>query len=99
MTEQDERDLREFLSNHPVPPGPGGDFSDWEARCKDLAIGVDPSVMLDVLARNGYSEQYGALLALRLAGVEAWAEGYGPDLIYRVRPAGSDWIEITPALP
>ena len=54
--------------------------------------------MLDALSEGVFMEQYGAVLALRSIGAEAWAEGYGEDLVYRVRLRDSEWQTVKPAV-
>lgn len=47
------------------------------------------------LAEGNQNAQYGALLALRKYGYEAWATGHGDDRIFKVRRIGeTDWTFI-----
>jgi hypothetical protein len=78
---------RDFV-RAPVPPSPSREWTDWQQRCRALGPESIP-VFLDVLENGEEAEQYSALLALRLFGYEAFGEGYGPELCYRVKEPGA----------
>ena len=90
-----KNDILEFFSN-PVPPTGTPEWAEWKNLAR--ALGKDAStVALQVLAVGSEGEQYAALLALREVGFEAWGEGYGSQLTYKVRKIGeTEWIVIKP---
>ena len=88
----------EFLAV-PVPPGGTPDFLVWQARCKSLGAHA-PEVFINVLKVGPEALHYGALLGLRMYGFEAWGDGYGSQMKFRIRhPPSGDWDVITPARP
>lgn len=86
---------REWLARHPVPPGPGSAWDAWRDAARSAPVEL-VDAFIELLERGDGAEQYGALLALRESGIEAWAEGYGDDLRYVVKIAGRDAISVTP---
>ena len=89
--------FKEFLTR-PVPPSGTKEWSLWQRECCEF--GPDAvDVALETLENRSENEQYAALLALRLLGYEAEAEGYDEELIYRVRaPHEQEWRVISPKL-
>ena len=77
------------LLREPVPPsGSAPDpryraWHEWQARWRQVGI-EHAAVCVDALENADEPEQYAALLALPLLGFEAWANGYGADLVYEV---------------
>ena len=70
----------------------------WEADCRNLGP-TAAAVFLDALENGSEGEQFGALIGLRLFGYEAWADGYGDALLYRVRePVAQVWKMIQPKI-
>ncbi len=95
----DEREaLVEFLREG-VPPVGTRHWDEWKRRA--AAWGPEaPCVFLEMLAEGRPDEQYGSLIALRLYAYEAWGEGTGGELHYRVRaPASQEWSIIRPRYP
>lgn len=87
----------QFLKE-PVPPTGTKEWRDWQARCRELGHESVP-VFLDALENGDEPEQYAALLSLRLFGWEAFGEGYGSELRYRVtEPGGSNAKVIRPRI-
>ncbi|KAB2910700.1 MAG: hypothetical protein F9K40_02085 [Kofleriaceae bacterium] len=89
--------FKEFLTR-PVPPSGTKQWSAWQLECREF--GPDAvDVALDALENGSENEQYVAVLALRLFGYEADAEGYDEELVYRVRaPDEQESRMITPIL-
>ena len=55
-------------------------------------------VLIDLLKEAEPNLQYGALMALRQLGVEAWGHDYEPNLYYEVTVPGREPQRITPLL-
>lgn len=86
-----------WLRENPVPPAPSEEVDAWRAGARDLGLeAID--VLIDLLQEAEPDLQYGALLALRALGAEAWAYGYEPDLYYEVTVPGREPQKITPRL-
>jgi hypothetical protein len=84
------------ILREPVPPTGTDRWRMWEERARALPLSA-ASYCLNALVSGPEESHYAALLVLRTHGYEAWAEGYGKDLIYRVRePGRDDWRIITP---
>ena len=75
----------DFLRSRPVPPGPSPEFDQWIHECRSFGPDSAPE-LLEALERGDESEQYGAVVCLRQFGYEIWADGYGRELKYTVRP-------------
>src|SRR5262245_42194789 len=89
--------VKDFLKE-PVPPTGTQEWKDWQERGRALGPESVP-VLLDALEHGEESEQYAALLCLRLFGYEVFGEGYGPDLYYRVKvPETTDVRVIKPKI-
>jgi hypothetical protein len=88
---------RAWLRSHPIPPSPGPLWSAWRvaarAAPKDL---IRPLIKL--LEEGGEGEQYGALLALRELGLDAWAEGYEDDVRYVLDQSPDEQLVVKPRL-
>ena len=90
--------VRVFVSR-PLPPPDTDAWRDWKTAAGALGPQAAP-ILLDVLRRGTPDEQYASVLALRLVGYEAWADGFGRRRSYRVRPIGStEWTSIVPVYP
>lgn len=86
-----------WLGENPVPPGGDGHFDAWCAGARELGPeAID--ALIDLLREAEPNLQYGALLALRQLGVEAWGNGYEPNLTYELTVPGREPITITPRL-
>lgn len=86
-----------WLRENPVPPAPSDEFNAWCAGAKALgAEAID--VLIDLLQEADPNMQYGALLALRQLGVEAWGCDYEPNLYYEVTVPGREPQRIIPKL-
>ena len=81
-------DIQAWLEDNPVPPAPGDAWNTWRASASRLGPDAVPA-LIEALRTASPVVQYGALIALRELGVEAWAEGYEPTLSYRVTVPGS----------
>jgi hypothetical protein len=93
-----EDDVRHFLSR-PLPPQDTDAWRDWKAAADSLGPQAGPA-LLEVLRRGTPDEQYAAVLALRLVGYEAWADGFGRQRSYRVRKIGTvEWTSVVPVYP
>jgi len=75
--------VAEFVSM-PVPPYPSAEGAAWDDRAKALGRNAY-KYLLTFLLWGNTAEQYAALVALRALGYEAWGEGYGNEITYRVR--------------
>ena len=82
-----------WLEANPVPPGPSEAFRDWCSRAVGLGSDAIP-VLVGLLVEGLPDVQYGALIALRQLGVEAWGHDYEPNLRYEVHVPGQDprWV-------
>lgn len=90
-------DIEKFLET-PVPPGGTPAWSSWQSACDVLDCNAAPA-MINALQSGSLLAQEAALLCLRRHGYEAWADGYGAHLKYRVRRVGeSDWQHIQPEI-
>ena len=82
----------------PVPPPKYPEWERWKAEWMSIGPASAPR-LLEALAQGGYNEQYSALLALRLFGYDACADGYGPEMVYLVvEPDGRDKTTIRPRI-
>lgn len=96
MKSKDE--VLEFLSES-VPPSGTPAWADWKATARTLGKNGPPAAF-QLLQFGSEIEQSSALIALREMGFEAFAEGYGPLLTYKVRKLGEvDWETIVPSSP
>ena len=90
--------LRTFLSM-PVPAADSSDWADWKTAGSAFGPAAAPT-LLDVVRSGSANEQYAAIVALRLIGYEAWADGFGRERFYRVRKSGTrKWEKIVPLRP
>ncbi|MGH8990057.1 MAG: hypothetical protein ACRDZ7_00830 [Acidimicrobiia bacterium] len=86
-----------WLRENPVPPGGDHYFGAWCESARELGPeAID--VLIDLLREAEPNLQYGALLALRQLGVEAWAHDYEPNLYYEVTVPGREPQKIVPRL-
>jgi hypothetical protein len=86
-----------WLRENLVPPAPGPAWTEWCAGAATLgADAID--ILVDLLQEGDCNLQYGALMALRQLGVEAWAHGYEPNLHYEVTVPGREPQKIVPRL-
>lgn len=67
-----------------VPPYPSERATVWAGEVRRVGRGAEAH-FLNALSNGTDADQYAALIALRVLGCEAWAEGYDADLTYRVR--------------
>ncbi len=72
-----------WLAEHPVPASKSAMAAWRDEVCCCLGPGTIPH-LLHALEEGDDTLQHGALLALRAVGVTAWANGYGPGLVYDV---------------
>ena len=86
-----------WLRENPVPAAPS---PAWDAWCAEAAtLGPDAiDILVELLQEGDCDLQYGALLALRQLGVEAWAHDYEPNLYYEVTVPGREPQRIVPRL-
>ena len=90
--------LRTFLSM-PVPAADSSGWVDWKQAGSSFGPEAAPT-LLDVLRNGSANEQYAAIVALRLIGYEAWADGFGRERTYRARKIGAKkWEKIVPIRP
>ena len=90
--------LRTFLSM-PVPAADSSGWADWKMAGSSFGPAAAPA-LLEAVRSGSANEQYAAIVALRLIGYEAWADGFGRDRIYRVRKIGAKkWEKIVPLRP
>src|SRR5262245_48552014 len=87
-----EKNASYFLKE-PVPPTGTEEWRDWQIRCRALGPACTP-IFLEALEYGSESEQYAALLGLRLFGYEAFGEGYGPELQYSILAPGATQIQV-----
>jgi hypothetical protein len=86
-----------WLRENPVPPGGDHHFPAWCEGARELGPeAID--VLIDLLREAEPNLQYGALLALRQLGVEAWGYDYEPNLYYEVTVPGRAPQRIVPRL-
>lgn len=86
-----------WLGEHLVPPSGTPDMDEWRAGAQ--ALGPEAiDVLIDLLREAEPNLQYGALLALRQLGVEAWGHDYEPNLYYEVTVPGREPQRIVPRL-
>jgi hypothetical protein len=78
-----------------VPPFPSDEAAEWITDVRALEL-VAREYLLQALQTGESNEQYAALMALRVLGDDAWADGYGAEITYYVRHKG-DLICIRPA--
>jgi len=87
--------IRRFLVE-PVPPGgPMGSLESWKVRCRALGPRA-PAIFMEALEHGSESEQYAALIGLREFGYSTSAEGYGREVVYRIKPPGLAELVIRP---
>ena len=90
-----EKIVKAFVAKD-IPPSGTTAFSMWREHCRSLPADA-PTVFLDLLGNGSEAEQYVALIALREFRFEAWGQGYGAALEYRVRrPGETEWLIIKP---
>ena len=90
--------IRTFLSM-PVPAADSPEWADWKMMGSSLGPAAAPT-LLEAVRSGAPNEQYAAIVALRLVGYEAWADGFGRERTYRVRKIGTtDWEKIVPQRP
>lgn len=77
-----------------VPGNPSTLWADWERTCLRLGEGIAP-LCIGALRHGPDSTHYGALLALRLFGFEAWGSGHGRATVYEITPPNGkrEWIK------
>lgn len=86
-----------WLGENPVPPSGTRHMDEWRAGARNLGPeAID--VLIDLLQEAEPNLQYGALLALRQLGVEAWGHDYEPNLYYEVTVPGREPQKIVPRL-
>ena len=71
----------------PVPPSGTEAWRRWQAAARKLGAECAPALVA-TLEHGTESEQYAALLVLRMLAYEAYGEGYYAELFYRVRAPG-----------
>lgn len=97
MTEPIYVKVAVWLRENPVPPSGDHHFEAWRAGARELGPeAID--VLIDLLKEAEPNLQYGALLALRQLGVEAWGYDYEPNLYYEVTVPGREPQRIVPRL-
>ncbi|HEX7896592.1 MAG TPA: hypothetical protein VF950_02450 [Planctomycetota bacterium] len=90
--------LRTFLSM-PVPSADSSDWAHWKQAGSAFGPEAAPT-LLEAVRSGSANEQYAAIVALRLIGYEAWADGFGRERTYRVRKIGAKkWQRIVPLRP
>ena len=60
-------------------------YEDWKQECLRLGRSAPRELVRALRCNASEMEKYGAVLALRLLGFEAFGEGYGKNLKYVVR--------------
>jgi hypothetical protein len=79
----DSTPIDRFL-DEPVPPSGTLYWRDWQARCREFSPSEAIPAFIEALQEGSESRQYSALLGLRLFGFSAFAEGDGPERVYRI---------------
>ena len=93
MSWSDNPLINEFL-DEPVPPSGTVLWQNWHERGRSLPPAEAVPAFIEALKQGSESQQYAALLGLRLFGFSAFAEGYGSDFIYRLKAPGASVDEV-----
>ncbi len=88
-----EAELLAFLAGGVPPSGAQFGFADWQ-ECAKAFGGFAPPVMLWALKHGDEEQQYAALVAIRLYGLEAWGVGSGSIRAYKVRARGQQDFDV-----
>jgi hypothetical protein len=90
------QDVLRWLDAHPLPPGGTLEFDRWLGNAAEIPQAWLAS-LVTALSDSETARHYTALIALRQHGYQAWGEGYGQDMLYRVtRPDGSVTVIASP---
>jgi hypothetical protein len=94
----DKDTILNFL-NQDVPYSNTEGWNIWQENCNRLGKESIP-ILIDCLKTGLENTHYPSLLALRMFGYEAWANGDGKKRTYRVKaPSDQDWTIIVPLHP
>jgi hypothetical protein len=93
MSTPDDSPSKRFV-DEPVPPSRTTLWRDWQNRCRALSAAEAVPQFIATLKEGSESQQYAALLGLRMFGFSAFAEDYGPNFVYRIRAPGTSVEEV-----
>lgn len=83
-----EKIVATFLAT-PVPGTDTPEWPDWVKQAASISSFAAPH-FIRALELGDFNAQYSSLLWLRQHGYDAWAEGYGPDMVYKWSEIGDE---------